>query len=126
LSRNYQGVTAPHLILGRQGERSACRYLIRLGFDILARRFQARRGEIDLVAFEGSILAFIEVKTRASRDYGDPWEFVDWEKQQSLRLAAEEFIARYDLGQHTYRFDIVSVIAPGTGRQEVILYRNAF
>jgi putative endonuclease len=120
------GMTAPHLILGRKGERCACRYLIRQGFDILARRFRARRGEIDIVAFEKSILAFIEVKTRVSRDYGDPWEFVDWEKQQSLRLAGEEFIARHDLGQYTYRFDIVSVLAPGTESQEVILYRNAF
>jgi putative endonuclease len=96
------------------------------GFDILARRFRARRGEIDLIALEGSMLVFVEVKTRASREFGDPWEFVGWEKQQSLQLAAEEFIARYNLGQYAYRFDVVAVIAPGTRSQEVALYRNAF
>ncbi len=120
------GMTAPHLLTGRKGERIACRYLMKQGFDVLARRFKARRGEIDLIALEGEVLACIEVKTRASRAFGDPWEFVDWEKQQSLRLALEEFVARYDLGQYAYRFDIVSVIAPGTKLQEIHLYRNAF
>ena len=119
-------MTAPHLLLGRKGERIACLYLIGQGFDILARRYRARRGELDLIALEGDTLAFVEVKTRASREFGDPWEFVGWEKQQSLRLAGEEFIARYDLGRYAYRFDIVAVIAPGTGRQEIALYRNAF
>ncbi len=119
-------MTAPHLLMGRKGERIACVYLIRQGFDILARRYRTRRGELDLIALEGETLAFVEVKTRASREFGDPWEFVGWEKQQSLRLAAEEFIARYDLGQYAYRFDVVAVIAPGTTRQEVALYRNAF
>jgi putative endonuclease len=119
-------MTAPHLLMGRKGERLACRFLMKQGFDILARRFRAHRGEIDLIALEGDVLVGVEVKTRASRAFGDPWEFVDWEKQQSLRLALEEFIARYDLGQYVYRFDIVSVVAPGTRSQEINLYRNAF
>jgi putative endonuclease len=112
--------------MGRRGERIACSFLMRQGFDILARRFRARRGELDLVAWEGDILAFIEVKTRATREFGDPWEFAGWEKQQSLRLAAEEFIARHDLGAYSYRFDLVSIVAPGTRLQEVALFRNAF
>jgi putative endonuclease len=119
-------VTAPHLLLGRKGERLACRYLLRHGYDILARRYRARRGEVDLIAFEGDILAFIEVKTRATREFGDPWEFVGWEKQQSLRLAGEEFIARYDLGGYCYRFDVVDVVVRGSGAPEITLYRNAF
>ncbi len=115
-----------HLLEGRRGERCACRYLMRLGFDVLARRFKGRAGEIDIVAFEEEILVFIEVKTRKSREFGEPWEFVDWEKQQRLRRTAEEFIARCDLGRFTYRFDIVSVIAPGTADEKIDLYRNAF
>lgn len=117
---------APHLLEGRLGERIACRFLLRQGFDILARRYHGRRGEIDLVALEGPVLVFVEVKTRGSREFGDPSEFVDWEKQQSLRIAAEEFIARYDLGEYAYRFDIVTVVAPATIREEISLFRNAF
>ena len=110
-----------HLLAGRKGERLACLFLMRQGFDILARRFRGRHGEIDLIAFEGATLVFIEVKTRGSRDYGEPWEFVDWQKQQILRRTAEEFIADHDLGLYAYRFDIVSVVG-----KEVNLFRNAF
>ena len=114
-------MVAQHLLAGRKGERLACQYLLRQGFDILARRHRTRSGELDIVAFEGDTLVFLEVKTRKSRQFGEPWEFVDWRKQQILRRAAEEFIADYDLGQYTYRFDIVSVLG-----KEVSLFRNAF
>jgi putative endonuclease len=119
-------VTAPHLLLGRLGERIACRHLLKLGYDVLARRYRARRNEIDLVAFEGETLVFVEVKTRETSAFGEPWEFVDWEKRQRLQSAADEFIARYDLGCYTYRFDIVSVLAPSGEVEEITLYRNAF
>jgi putative endonuclease len=112
---------APHLLQGRKGERIACRYLLRQGFDILARRYCTRSGELDIVALEQDTLAFIEVKTRSSSEFGEPWEFVDWQKQQILRRTAEEFIADYDLGQYAYRFDIVSVLG-----KEATLFRNAF
>ncbi|NWG14385.1 MAG: YraN family protein [Acidobacteria bacterium] len=119
-------MTAPHIRTGRLGERIACRFLINLGFDILARRYRARWGEIDIIAFEGETLVFVEVKTRATRAFGQPWEFVDWEKRQRLRSAADEFVSRYDLGRYTCRFDIVSVVSPGTRAEEVSLFRNAF
>ena len=76
---------------------------------------------MDIVALEGDMLVFLEVKTRASAKYGEPWEFVDPRKQLILQRTAEEFIAECDLGQYSYRFDIVSVIG-----REVALYRNAF
>lgn len=117
---------APHLLEGRRGERIACRHLMRQGFDVLTRRFQGRFGEIDIIAFHEGMLVFIEVKTRASREYGDPWEFVDWEKQQRFRRTAEEFIARYDLGRYSYRFDIVAVVAAGTSVQQISHFPNAF
>jgi putative endonuclease len=112
---------APHLLRGRRGERTACRFLLQLGFDILARRCRNRLGELDIVAFETDTLVFVEVKTRSSRHFGEPWEFVDWRKQQILRRTAEQFIADHDLGQYAYRFDIVSVV-----EDKAELFRNAF
>ena len=112
---------APHLLKGRKGERIACLYLLKQGFDVLARRYRSRSGELDIIAYEGETLVFVEVKTRTSADYGEPWQFVDWRKQQILRRTAEDFIADHDLGQFAYRFDIVSVL--GT---EATLFRNAF
>jgi putative endonuclease len=112
---------APHLIRGRKGERIACRFLLKKGFDILARRHRNRSGELDIVALERDTLVFVEVKTRSSREFGEPWEFVDWRKQQILRRTAEQFIADYDLEQYAYRFDIVSVLG-----EKAELFRNAF
>ncbi len=114
-------MVAPHLLQGRRGERIACRFLMRHGFDILARRHRGRSGELDIVALENEVLVFIEVKTRKTSEFGEPWEFVDWQKQQKLRRTAEEFIGDYDLGQYAYRFDIVSVT-----EKEVKHFRNAF
>jgi putative endonuclease len=114
-------MAAPHLLLGRKGERTAVRYLLRQGFDILARRYQGRSGELDVIAFDKDELVFVEVKTRGTEAFGEPWEFVDWRKQQILRRTAEEFIVDHDLGRYPYRFDIVSVVG-----DKVELLRNAF
>ncbi len=114
-------MTAPHLLEGRRGERVAARFLMKHGFDILARRYHGRSGELDVIAFESGTLVFLEVKTRRTGDYGEPWEFVDWQKQQILRRTAEQFIADHDLGKYSYRFDIVAVVG-----NEATLYRNAF
>ncbi len=115
-----------HLLQGRLGERIACRFLLRHGFDILTRRFRAAGGEIDIIAYEREVLAFIEVKTRASRRFGEPWEFVDWRKRRILQRTAEEFIALHRLDHCVCRFDIVAVLAPGTAVEEVALFRDAF
>ena len=119
-------MVADHLKMGRLGERIACRFLMRQKYDILARRFRGRRGELDIVMLDRGTLSFVEVKTRSSRDFGEPFEFVDWEKQQKLRMTAEDFISRYDLGHYGYRFDIVSVVAPGTIFEEITHYREVF
>ena len=112
---------APHLLQGRKGERIACLFLLKQGFDVLARRYRSRSGELDIIAFEKETLVFVEVKSRSSRKFGEPWEFVDWQKQQIVRRTAEDFIADHDLGQYAYRFDIISVLG-----KEVSLFRNAF
>jgi putative endonuclease len=114
-------MTAPHLLKGRKGERIACRYLLKQGYDILARRYRSHSGELDIIAYEGDTLVFVEVKTRSSAEFGEPWEFVDWHKQQTLRRTAEGFIADNDLGQYAYRFDIVSILG-----KDATLFRNAF
>jgi len=116
---------ARHLVQGRLGERLACRHLLRLGYDVLARRYRTRLGEIDLIAYDGDTLVFIEVKTRATRRFGEPWEFVDRDKRRRIKSAAAEFIARHDLGAWRYRFDVVSVVVAG-GAPEIELVRNAF
>ncbi|SRR5208282_2650816 len=111
--------------LGRRGERAAERHLRRNGYRIVARNFRAAGAEIDLVAIDGDILVFVEVKTRRSRAAGAPEEAVDERKQTRMRRAAEVFARRYRADEIEMRFDIVAVDASGK-RLEIELLRNAF
>ena len=119
-------MVASHLIRGQKGERIACRFLMRHGYDILARRYSNGAGEVDIIAFENETLVFVEVKTRSSSRFGEPWEFVDRPKQYRIRQTAERFIADHDMNRYTYRFDIVSVVMHSGSKAETRLFRNAF
>ena len=111
--------------LGRRGERAAEKYLRRNGYRIVKRNFRAAGAEIDLVAMDGDVLVFVEVKTRRSRDAGAPEEAVDERKQKQIRRAAEMFAMRYREDEIEMRFDIVAIDASGE-RLEIELLRNAF
>src|SRR5580700_8577107 len=113
------------LPLGRRGERAAEKHLRRSGYRIVARNFRAAGAEIDLVAIDGDILVFVEVKTRRSRAAGAPEEAVDERKQIRMRRAAEVFARRYRAEDSEMRFDIVAVDASGR-RLELELLRDAF
>jgi putative endonuclease len=113
------------LPLGRRGERAAEKHLRRNGFRIVARNFRAAGAEIDIVAMDGDVLVFVEVKTRRSREAGAPEEAVDERKQKRMRRAAEIFATRYRADDITMRFDVVAVDASGE-RLEIELLRNAF
>jgi putative endonuclease len=97
---------------GRRGEDLAHRFLRGKGFIIVARNYRTRSGsaEVDLIGWDGSSLVFIEVKSRASDDFGDPEDAVDREKQVALIRAAGEYIHRLGIGWNNVRFDIVSII----------------
>ena len=97
---------------GRMGEDTAHRYLRRRGCTIVARNYRMRSGagEIDLVAWQGRKLVFVEVKTRGSEDYGAPETAVDAEKRANLRRASQDYARRAGVDWDQTRFDIVSVV----------------
>ena len=97
---------------GRLGEDLAHRYLRRHGCTIVARRYRplAGGGEIDLVALQGESLVFVEVKTRATAEYGTPDRAVDSEKEGYLRHAGRDYARRAGIDWSRVRFDIVSVV----------------
>lgn len=111
---------------GRRGEDLAHRHLRRLGFTVVARNYRTRSGsgEVDLVAWEGAALAFIEVKTRKNSEFGAPDRAVDAEKQRRLIVAAMDYCRRANIEWEKSRFDVISIVlAP---RQEISLIRDAF
>lgn len=95
--------------LGRAGEELAAQYLAREGLEILERNFRVREGEIDLVARDGDIIVFVEVKTRRGREFGLPVESVDEKKQERIRRVAEIFLAGKDWMEREVRFDIFTL-----------------
>jgi len=97
---------------GRIGEDLAHRYLRGHGCTIVARNYRTATGsgEIDLVAWQGETLVFVEVKTRSTTEYGEPERAVDAEKEQHLRRAARDYARRSGVEWSNTRFDIVSVV----------------
>src|SRR5512140_2089746 len=84
---------SPDLALGRRGEDMAHRFLRKQGFQVVARNYRARSGagEIDLVAWEGSTLVFVEVKSRRTEEFGAPDRAVDRDKREALVRTAREY-----------------------------------
>jgi len=97
---------------GRLGEDLAYRFLRRRGCTVVARNYLTRSGsgEIDIVAWHGSILVFVEVKTRQTEEYGPPDRAVDAEKRRRLQLAARDYLRRAGAPPEQTRFDVVSVV----------------
>jgi putative endonuclease len=101
---------------GRIGEDLAHRYLRRKGCTIVARNYRTRSGsgEIDLVAWDGPRLAFVEVKTRVSPEFGAPESAVDPEKRDRVLRVARDYARRANVAWDKARFDIVSVVLEDT------------
>ena len=111
---------------GRLGEDMAHRYLCRNGCTIVARNYRtpSGSGEIDLVVRHGETTAFVEVKTRATAEFGEPDRAVDAEKRRRIGRAARHYARRAGLEWDRMRFDIVSVVLERPPRIE--WQRDAF
>jgi len=83
--------------------------LERRGYEILARRYRTRYGEIDIVARDGDSTVFVEVKARATREFGAAAEAVTRRKQLKLAAMARDYLARNDLADTACRFDVVTI-----------------
>jgi putative endonuclease len=113
---------------GSWGEREAERHLRRAGYAILGRRVRpGGRDELDLVARRDGVLVFVEVKTRATEDFGRPMDAVDRRKRHSLSRAAVRYLQRLRKRPDLIRFDVVEVIGRrGEGGPEIRHIENAF
>lgn len=98
--------------LGRRGEDLAVDFLERAGYEILARNWRTKTGEVDIVARRHGITAIVEVKTRTSVASGHPFEAVTFRKLKRLRALAAEWSAGDPRRSAVLRIDVVGVVAP--------------
>lgn len=105
--------------VGAYGERLAAQHLTDAGMAILDRNWRCRQGEIDIVARDGAVLVFCEVKTRRGAGYGVPADAVGYAKMRRLRQLAAEWLAASGLHPPEIRFDVVSVLPQSQGSAQV-------
>ena len=126
---------APHFELGAQGEALAIEKLEHAGYRIVAANFSLPIGrntrdavvnaEIDIVGYDGPILCFVEVKTRASDDFAPPQANVDLRKRRQLARAARGYRKMFGVFESPFRYDVVTVVAkPGPGAPRIELLKG--
>ena len=121
-----------HKTFGAQGEMVTAAFLESRGYRLVDSNVRPvggrSRGEIDLIAWHGQFLVFIEVKSRrhARGAQGTPAEAVDRRKRRQLVFLATAYLARHGLDDVPCRFDVVEVIGGGDGIAQFRLLPNAF
>lgn len=115
-------------LLGRWGEALAAEVYRRKGWRIVASGWTCRFGEIDLIAENGTYIAFAEVKLRQNDTIAAAREFVDRRKQERVRTSAELYLSENPTDLQP-RFDVVEVYAPEgmqTRKPKINVLENAF
>jgi putative endonuclease len=115
---------------GVRGETYAYWYLRRHGYILVARNYTAPgiKGEIDLIGYDGPVLAFVEVKTRSGgrEEFGRPEDAVTPDKMHALRRMARQFLAERRTPDAQCRFDVLAIESPAGRRPVVRLHKGAF
>ena len=112
--------------LGREGEDAAEKALRRAGMKVLERRFRLRSGELDLIAEQGDLVVFVEVKTRRGTGFGRPAEAVTPSKRARMARVALAYLKGRDWLERPCRFDVIEVLVAGSAAPEVRHVPDAF
>jgi len=112
--------------LGERGEDAAAAYLERIGMTVVERNWRCAAGEIDIVALDGEVLVFCEVKTRKGVSKGTPEESVTPTKQRRYRRLADAYIQASALQDVAVRFDVITLLVLAEDRALLRHHRSAF
>ena len=112
------------LPFGRESELLGVEYLRSLGYRVVASSYRTQDGEVDIIAWDGEVLAFIEVKSLSAS--GSPEDAVGPRKRQRIIRAAKTYIMKRRLHEKPCRFDILAVVHRRGSKPEFRLLRDAF
>ncbi len=112
--------------LGARGEALAVLHLVDAGMEVVDRNWRSRYGELDVVARDGDVLVFVEVKTRSGLGYGTPAESVTYSKQLRIRRLALQWLEERGSPWVRLRFDVVAIVMTRDGDPVVSHLRGVF
>ena len=124
--QSFSQLRNAHLRLGKKGEYLACRLLKNLGIELIYRNYSGPRGEIDIIARDGSTLCFVEVKTRRRSLKSRPADAVTLEKKRRIIRTARRYLRQLGNPSIVYRFDIVEMVFTGRKLAEARYWPNEF
>ncbi len=113
-------------IVGDAGEDAVAAWYQAAGYEIVARNWRVRAGELDVVARRGTTIVVCEVKTRRSDVYGVPAEAVSARKQARIRALAAQWLGAHRGRAEVVRFDVAAVRPDGRGAWVVEVIEAAF
>ena len=119
-------MTIERQLLGVLGEELAARELTSRGYTIVERRYRTRYGEIDIVAEDAGTLVFVEVRARATGEFGAAAESVTDAKKRKVTAMAVDYLARHHVTNRPCRFDVVAIDAALSEQPEITVYASAF
>ena len=111
-------------VIGRAFEEVACEHLASDGYRLVTRNYRAPGGEIDIIAWDGDVLCFVEVRGRAESHFGDPLETISPTKVARIIRAARWYLVDLPKPWPIMRFDVIGIT--GNPPADVRLVRDAF
>ena len=112
--------------LGDWGEKVAALEIEKIGYSVISKNYYTRFGEIDIIAKDGDVLVFIEVKTRQSDSHGSAIESISKSKQRNIQKAIHIYLSSFKILDENYRFDVVTLDKTEKGTWRFNLLKNAF
>lgn len=122
----FKQAKTAHLRLGRQGEKLASRYLRYLNIEILVKNYRNKRGEIDIIARDGKVICFVEVKTRRLTSKTRPAAGLRHNQQLRISQSASSYLKEIGRPQVVYRFDLIEIVMGRWDIRELRYWKNHF
>lgn len=111
---------------GSEGEEIACEFISKLGYKIVERNYQFGHGEIDIIAKDGEILVFIEVKYRKNLEYGPPELAITKGKQNLVKRTASAYLWEKEIKDELSRIDVIAILKLPGQKPQINHIINAF
>ncbi len=125
LRSNIVNIVSAGIELGKEGEKLASDFLYALGWQVMAHNWRYQRTDLDIIAMDGDILVFIEVKTRRGEKWGAPELAVTIAKQKRMLHAASAYASAQN-HEGEIRFDIIAICWPLSGFPTLEHYEDVF